>query len=156
MWQTFDESSRRLIVQTFQLLQQISPYYGTDGKETMEGKAVWTQLHTLLARELGVNELSPIDWGYWTQGYYHNGKHPIIKVCETWMLRTFDGSTADLFLKERLSLVELGFRNRGAMVAYQNSQLPQQIVQAQQRAAARQGSCARIRLLSQRKLLTRQ
>jgi|SoiMethySBSTD1v2_1073268.scaffolds.fasta_scaffold2230095_1 hypothetical protein len=63
MWQAFDEPSRRLIVQTFQLLPQIFPYYGIDGKETTAGKAFWTQLHGLLARELGLQELSPIACG---------------------------------------------------------------------------------------------
>jgi AbiJ N-terminal domain 4 len=126
MWQTFDEPSRRLTVQTFQLLQQIVPYYANDGKELAEGKANWTQLHTRLARELGVQELSPIAWGYWAQNYYCSGQHPIIKVCETWMLQPFDGSIpADRFIKERLSLIELGFRQRGEEVAYHNGKLPE-------------------------------
>jgi AbiJ-like protein len=132
MWQTFDEPSRRLTVQTFQLLQQIVPYYANDGKELAEGKANWTQLHTRLARELGVQELSPIAWGYWAQNYYCSGQHPIIKVCETWMLQPFDGSIpADRFIKERLSLIELGFRQRGEEVAYHNGKLPEYIAKAQ-------------------------
>jgi hypothetical protein len=124
MWQTFDEPSRRLIVQTFQLLPQIAP-------KELEGKAFWAQLHALLARELGLQELSPIAWGYWAQNYYHSGEHPMIKVCETWMLQPFDGSIpVDRFIKERLSLVELGFRKKGDAVAYHNGKLPEYIAQA--------------------------
>jgi hypothetical protein len=47
------------------------------------------------------------------------------------MLQTFDGSIpADRFIKERLSLVELGFRNRGVEVASHNDKLPQRIMEA--------------------------
>lgn len=132
-WQAFDEPSRRLIVQTFQLLDQISPYY-VGGKENEQGKAFWTQLHALLARELGLNELSPIAWGYYTpQKHWSSGVYAMIKVCETWMFQPFDGSIpADRFIKERLSLVELGFRKRGEAVAEANAKLPENIERAQQ------------------------
>lgn len=132
MWETFDEPSRRLLVQTFQLLDQISPYY-FDGKEYEYGKAFWTQLHALLARELGLKELSPIAWGFYNpQNYWSSGVYTMIKVCETWMLQPFDGSIpADRFIKERLSLVELGFRLRGKDVAEANAKLPEYISQIQ-------------------------
>jgi AbiJ N-terminal domain 4 len=132
MWQAFDEPSRRLIVQAFQLLDQICPYY-VGGKENDHGKAFWTQLHALLARELGLQELSPLTWGYWSappQQHWISGVHPLIKVCETWMLQPFDGSiSADRFIKERLSLVELGFRKRGEANVEANAKLPEQIAQ---------------------------
>jgi hypothetical protein len=147
MWQTFDEPSRRLIVQTFQLLQQISPYYGTDGKETTSGKAFWTQLHGLLARELGVQELSPIAWGSWSGQFYSSGVNPMIKVCETWALQTFDGSiSADRFIKERLSLVELGFRKQGEWVAYYNSQVRENIAREIKFEADRKRGGATVRV----------
>src|SRR5689334_8522924 len=101
LWQTFTEESRRLLVQTFQLLLDICPFYRYDGKESDQGKDQWTAIHNLLARELGLTELSDKQWGYWTQDKkWWSGVHPIIKVCETWMLQPFDGSTtADRFMK---------------------------------------------------------
>lgn len=134
IWQAFDEPSRRLLVQTFQLLEQISPYY-VGGKEYEPGKAFWTQLHALLARELGLQELSPIAWGYWTPNkQWISGVYAMTKVCETWMLQTFDGSIpADRFIKERLSLVEIGFRKRWQAVAEANAKLPNDIAEAQRR-----------------------
>jgi hypothetical protein len=83
MWQTFDEPARRLLVQSFQLVDQIFPYF-VNGKEYDEGKAFWTQLHALLARELGVKELSPIRWGYYTaQQQWASGTYSMFQVCET-------------------------------------------------------------------------
>ena len=57
IWSTFDESVRCLLVQSFQLLGQIIPFCDSKGDENAYGKAVWMRLHTLLARELGVQEL---------------------------------------------------------------------------------------------------
>ena len=54
MWPTYTEASRRLIAQTFQLLVELVPYYGADGNVLSTGKEFWTDLHSLLARELGV------------------------------------------------------------------------------------------------------
>jgi hypothetical protein len=133
MWQMYAEPLRRLIVQTFQLLDQIYPFY-VGGKESEQGKASWTHLHALLARELGLKELSPIAWGYYTpQNIWVSGSYAMIKVCETWMLQPFDSSIpADRFIKERLSLVELGFRMHGGAVAEANAKLPENIAQIRQ------------------------
>jgi hypothetical protein len=147
MWGAFDEPSRRLLVQAFQLLDQICPYY-VGGNESAQGKAFWTQLHTLLARELGLQELSPIVWGYYgPQKLWLSGTHSMIKVCETWMLKPFDGSISpDRFIKERLSFVELGFRNRGQEVAAANASLPGAIAQAQHRESRRGVSLSGLRV----------
>jgi hypothetical protein len=49
-------------------------------------------------------------------------------VCENWMLKELDRSiSADRFVKERLSLVELGFRRRGEEIATANAQLPERL-----------------------------
>jgi hypothetical protein len=131
MWGTFTEQSRRLIVQGYQLLEQIFPYY-IGGKESGDGKRNWTLLHSLIARELGLKELSPLGWGYWTPSkHWISGTHTMHKVCEAWMLQRFDGSiSADQFIKERLSLVEIGFRTRESEIANANAQLPKKMVEA--------------------------
>ena len=104
-------------------------YYKYSGDEDQQGKVFWMQLHALLARELGVQELSPIAWGHWGdwQGrrHWYSGINTILKVCETWMLKDLDGEeVADRFIKERLSLVELGFRMRGNVIAKENAEFP--------------------------------
>lgn len=131
MWETFHEEQRRLLVQGYQLLDDICPYY-VDGNEHRVGKEFWTRIHDLLARELGLKELSPQHWGFFTpQKYWMSGQNTKAKVCETWMLATFDGSIpADRFIKERLSLVELGFRERENYVTDLNAKLPGKIADA--------------------------
>ncbi|WP_027556621.1 AbiJ-NTD4 domain-containing protein [Bradyrhizobium sp. Cp5.3] len=132
MWETFYEEPRRLLVQGFQLLNDICPYY-VDGNEHKGGKEFWTRIHDLLARELGLQELSPQHWGFYTpQKYWMSGQNTTAKMCETWMLTPFDGKIpADRFIKERLSLVEIGFRQRENYVAGLNAKLPEKIAEAE-------------------------
>lgn len=132
MWETFYEAHHRLLVQGWQLLNDVCPYY-VDGHEDKRGKEFWTRIHDLLARELGLKELSPSYVGYYDkqnqwQGF-HNSK---VQMCETWMLEAFDGKTsADRFVKERLSLVEIGFREHGNFVAGLNANLAANITVAE-------------------------
>jgi hypothetical protein len=131
IWPAFDELSRRLLVQGFQLLDQIHPYY-IGGNESEPGKASWTQLHALMARELGLKELAPIYTGYFNQQKMWVGfTNTLMAVCEKWMLEPFSGSMpADRYIKERVSLIELGFRLRGAAIAEANAKLPADITDA--------------------------
>jgi AbiJ N-terminal domain 4 len=130
MWETFYEEQRRLLVQGYQLLNDICPYY-VDGKES--GKDFWAQIHDLLARELGLKELSPQYWGFNNpQNQWLSGQNTTVKMCETWMLTPFDGKIpADRFIKERLSLVEIGFRQHENFVARLNARLAQNITAAE-------------------------
>src|SRR5262245_11068275 len=100
LWETFYEEHRRLLVQGYQLLNDICPYY-VDGKEDKHGKDFWTRIHDLLARELGLKELSPQRWGGYTpQNVWVSGENSTAKMCETWMLEPFDGKlSADRFVK---------------------------------------------------------
>jgi hypothetical protein len=139
IWDSYQDSHRRLLVQAFRILaEDVCPFY-SNGKESERGKTFWTELHILLSRELGVKELSPTAYAYYTpwQGNQHlvSGIYPIITVCETWMLREFDNLIpADRFIKERLSLIELGFRKRGDEIADANQKLPA-VVQAEKTRA---------------------
>lgn len=131
IWETLDEKTRRLLVQGFQLLEQIFPYY-IGGQESDRGKQTWKNVHALLARELGLKELSPLSWGYWTpQNHWISGTNTMNQVCEAWMLKPFDGTTsADDFIKERISLIEIGFRIRSVEVSAENAGLPKKIADA--------------------------
>ncbi|CCD94654.1 conserved hypothetical protein [Bradyrhizobium sp. ORS 375] len=140
VWDYFTEESRRLITQGYQLLNQICPYY-IGGHEDIIGRARWQAMHDSLARELGLQELSPSAWGYFdAQKFWRSGFYPVVKMCETWMLATFDGTIpADRFIKERLSLVEIGFRFHESWVAQLNADLPKEIAQAKLRDQRRGG-----------------
>ncbi len=131
MWETFYEEQRRLLVQSYQLLNDICPYH-LDGKDN-HGKDFWTQIHDLLARELGLKELSPQNWGFYNQqAQWQSGRYTTVRMCETWMLEPFSGKiSADRFIKERLSLVEIGFRQHENFVAGLNAKLADNITIAE-------------------------
>ncbi|WBL76039.1 hypothetical protein I3J27_23760 [Bradyrhizobium xenonodulans] len=132
IWETFYEEHRRLLVQSYQLLNDLCPYY-VGGNEDKRGKEFWTQIHDLLARELGLKELSPSYIGFYNkqnqwQGFYNTAA----QMCETWMFAPYDGKvSADRYVKERLSLVEIGFRQHEKFVAGLNAKLPEKITAAE-------------------------
>ena len=117
IWDEFGEAQRRLIVQIFRLLsEQICPYW-LNGKESESGKMFWTDIHSRLSMELGLKSLSALAYAYSTtwggKPQTATGTWTLNKVCENWMLKEFDGSvSADSFIKERISLVEIAFRKR--------------------------------------------
>jgi hypothetical protein len=137
LWDAYGEPERRLLVQAYRILsEQICRYYDADGKESNRGKAFWTDVHSRLSMELGLKSLSPLVYSYpstWN-GKPHTvtGTWTINTVCENWMLKASDDPvSADRFIKERLSLVEIGFRRRGAEIAAANANLPAAIENAQ-------------------------
>ncbi|WKA29811.1 AbiJ-NTD4 domain-containing protein [Bradyrhizobium roseum] len=138
IWTTFGEPERRLLVQTFRILkEQLFSYYDSSGNETLPMKAVWTDLHPRISMELGLPSLSPLVYGYYSPTkQWISGTYTIVKVCETWMLRDRTSSeSADTYVKERLSLIELGFRTRDEQLATVNQHLPTAIENARLRAS---------------------
>ena len=112
---TFEQRDSRLLVQALRILaEDIYPYY-QNGKEDSRGVAFWTNLHNRLSRELGVQELSKQWFSYTTKwngnDHLQTHKNTMLKVCENWLMQPVSGS-ADEHVKERLSLIELGFRER--------------------------------------------
>jgi hypothetical protein len=132
IWSSFGEPERRLLVQGFRILTEHVCSYWKDGREHEYGKNFWTDLHRRISMELGLSSLSPLGYSYTTNlmGKPHTvtGMWTMDKVCESWMLQDLNGSqTPDVFIKERLSLVEIGFRKRGETIAEANAQLASQI-----------------------------
>ncbi len=130
LWNLFDENSRRLLVQGFRIVnEQIFPYYYDNGKERPDAKATWDALNKQLAMELGLKDLSDPISGYWTTFNGNKvwrsityGKHT---VCENFVCAEFDEKvTADQFIKERLSFIEIAFRRREEEIALINANLP--------------------------------
>lgn len=142
--EAFSEADRRLIVQAFRLLsEQVCPYF-VNGHETERGKAFWADIQSRLAMELGLQSLSATAYSYQTMwnGKPHTitGTWTMDKVCENWMYKPFDGAmSVDKCVKERLSLVELGFRKREQEIADENARLPAAIQSAKEVALRRGG-----------------
>lgn len=133
LWKSFGELERRLLVQGYRILiEKICPYYTADGNESERGKAFWTDIHSRLSMELGLKSLSGVYYSYQTtkhgKSYTYSGFWTFAYVCKEWMLKDFDESeSADQFIKERLSLVEIGFRKREEEIAFANAALPAEI-----------------------------
>ena len=126
LWENFDESARRLLVQGFRIVsEQLFPYY-EKGKVRPGALELWDGLNKKLAMELGLKDLSARAYSY---TYPHLGKptstsgtYPTVTVCENFVCAAYDESVpADQFVKERLSFMEIAFRNKGEEVALLNS-----------------------------------
>ena len=101
----------------------------SDGKEIPYAKAFWTDIHAKLTREVGLTELSALNYYSVAKTYV---PWPMVKVCQDWMLDAYNGSVSpDLFVKERLSLIELGFRKREDEIAAANAHFLKQLAEAQ-------------------------
>ena len=135
IWEAFGEAEQRLLVQAFRIVsEQVCPYY-VNGQESARGKAYWTDIHSRLSMELGLKQLSPLAYAYQSvwNGRPHNvsGTYSIHAVCENWMLTAYDDSrSVDRFIKERLSLVELGFRLREEEIEARRADLPAAIARS--------------------------
>lgn len=122
---SLEERDGRLLVQAFRILSEdIYPYYRS-GKEDSRGVRFWTDLQATLSRELGLKELSS-QWFTNTTTWNGNAtqrthKFSLVTVCENWMMSPVNG-TPNRHIKERLSLVELGFREREVEIASMNTQ----------------------------------
>lgn len=111
----FEQRDSRLLVQLFRILSEdLQPYY-RNGNEDAKGVEFWTKLEKDLSREFGLHELSPHWFSYTTnwsgKPQIQTNKFSIMTVCENWLKQTVQDSS-DIHIKERLSLIELGFRSR--------------------------------------------
>jgi len=114
MWSSFGGVERTLLVQCFRnVAEQVMPYWH-DGKPSEPMKKLWDSVERRLSMELGLDELSPRTYGYYSpQKLWISGTFSTDRVCKTWMLANFsEGNDPDRFMKERLSLIELAFRER--------------------------------------------
>ena len=82
--------------------------------------------------ELGLKELSPRFYSYQTtwngKAHTSTGSNTVAYVCEKFVLAEFNGNiAADLFMKNRLSFIELAFRQKLEDVEEANTKLPGEI-----------------------------
>ncbi|MFT3896647.1 MAG: hypothetical protein QM719_02970 [Thermomonas sp.] len=143
IWQAYGESERRLLVQAFRIVsEQLFPYFGPDGKEKSDSKVTWKSIHDRLSMELGVQELAP--QGYWVKTQMMGNEHTywqqlaLVQVCNNFVCAAYDSNVpADRFIKERLSFVEIAFRDREKALEIQNANLPTEIAKAERDALLR-------------------
>lgn len=140
LWGNFGEAERRLLVQSFRIVfEQVHPYWTSDGKEREGAKATWTGIHDRLTMELGLNELSAR--GYFRRVNMFGNEQDVWEsfaipyVCKNFVCAQYVADvTADSFIKDRLSFIEIAFRDRAATIAELNAKLPDQIAQAERDA----------------------
>ncbi|WGR72118.1 MULTISPECIES: hypothetical protein [unclassified Bradyrhizobium] len=138
IWHAFGVPERRLIVQGFRiLLDQLRPYYDSNGRVDAGGKAFWQDLQSSISMELGLDSLSPVAYAFTApSGAFMSGTWEYDYICKNWILQNFDpntGITADRFIKERISLIEIGFRKCGDEVAASNAALPNAVKSERER-----------------------
>jgi hypothetical protein len=136
MWESFTELDERFLVQGYRIVsEQLFPYF-INGKESSAAKTTWTSIHDKLSMELGLNELSPKSYHFQStfngNPVTQSGLWSMDKVCKDFVISKYDGKvSADRFMKERLSFVELAFRERENQIDEINRNLPKQLLDAQ-------------------------
>ena len=140
MWDAFEERERRLIVQAFRIVTDhiYVPY--SLGTKNEGAQAKLKAIHDKLANELGLHKLANTAYSYPTQyagkSYTKSGTWPWDHVCKEYMcLQYVDTWDADTFIKNRLSFIEIAFRQRAEEIASSNASLPGRLLQARIRAA---------------------
>lgn len=137
IWRSFEENERRLLVQGFRIVsEQLFPWWTIEGKERDGAKAQWQSLHDRLSMELGLRELSPKYYSYQSmlngKPHTNTGSWSLDRVCQTFVCASYDPAvSADRFIKERLSFIEIAFRTKEKIITAMNAKLPMQIAQAE-------------------------
>ncbi|MGQ0511868.1 MAG: AbiJ-NTD4 domain-containing protein [Betaproteobacteria bacterium] len=137
MFSSVGQKESALFVQAYRIVnEQIWKYYGWEKKVDESVKAIWTEIHDRLSMEIGVKELSPKFYSYQTEWngkpYTNSGWNEMNYVVEQWMNFKFtDNLESDMFVKRRLSFIELAFRTREEQLAKANAEFPRQLTEAE-------------------------
>jgi len=148
MWTTFEDGKKRFLVQAFRIVsEQLYPYW-VGGKESSSAKKRWIVIHDKLSMELGLAELAPKVYSYQTTAlgkpFTQSGLWTMDKVCKDFVCAKYDGSvSADRFMKERISFIELAFREKEEELNKENIDLPMQLFAAKFQDASDKAGGAR-------------
>jgi hypothetical protein len=137
MWDALERRDRRFIVQAYRIIkEQLFPPY-TDGKINEWAENKWKVIHDRLSSELGELELSKRITGYYNpQKVWQSYTAPWHQVCETFLTRDCEHDEyPDDYMKERVSLFEIAFRERESDVKAANLRLPVDVASAEARMA---------------------
>ena len=131
-----DQRELKLLVQAFRIVnEQLLPYYNWEKKVDERAKSTWTSLHDRLTMELGIKELSPRYYSYqgeWMgKAHTYSGLYEMNQVCEAYVTKAYSNEwDPDVFMKNRLSFIELAFRERENQIMVINSLLPGELLKA--------------------------
>ncbi|MEM1173292.1 MAG: hypothetical protein AAGI27_00645 [Pseudomonadota bacterium] len=122
MWDAFTARDRRLIIQAWRLVNEDIFPMGYQDKETDATNARWKSLNDKLSTELGLKELAKRHDGYYREYLgnrnWVNFTRSWRMMCEQYVCADFDGSgSADEFIKNRLSFIEIAFREKEQAIA---------------------------------------
>jgi hypothetical protein len=137
IWDNYSELEVRMLNQTFGIINEIFPYWDSEGKEKEAVKQKWKRLHDQLAHELGVDELAQRYYSYTKKNGFGadtpvSGWFSMDHVCGSFIKAPYPSNHTDpdRFIKERLSFIELAFRLRGDEILTANASLPSVIAKA--------------------------
>jgi hypothetical protein len=122
LWINFTEADRRFLVQGYRIIaEQLFPPFNSDGQWNEENKAAWKSLDDKLSMELGREHLSQ----YWYSLPSGTQLYSADQICRNFICATpqnFDD--VDEFMKQRVSFIELAFRERAARNAEKDKPKP--------------------------------
>lgn len=139
MWTTFEDGEKKLLVQAFRIVsEQLYPFY-VGGNKSKQAETRWIAIHDKLSMELGLTQLAPKAYSYqgvWNgKPHTYSGVREMDKICEDFVCSKYDDSvSADRFMKERISFIELAFREKEEELNKKNIELPMQLVAAKLQA----------------------
>lgn len=136
------EEDRAFMVQAASMLKNLLWEGLPADKVPATTEASFKYIHDLVTLELGHEFLSD---RYWFHRYQMNGNqmstaytHDYTTICKNFLVRPFpEGASADRFIKDRLSLVEQGFRYMSNKVRLANEGLALEIAKAKATDAKR-------------------
>ena len=137
MFTSVGQKESALFVQAYRIVnEQMWKYYTYDKKVDDSVKVAWTSIHDRLSMEIGVKELSQKYYSYQTEWmgkpYTDSGWNDMNFVVEQWLNVKFtENLDSDMFVKRRLSFVELAFRTREEQVALANEKFPRLLAEAE-------------------------
>lgn len=129
MFEGVGSKESSLFVQAYKIINhQIWQYWGADGKIVPYVEKIWTDIHDRLAMEIGVTELSPL---FYSLQNGNSGWYSRNMVMQSWLNAPFKSDLdTDVFVKRRLSFIELAFRIREEQVAGENATLSVRVLSA--------------------------
>lgn len=136
IFSSYGAAEQKLLVQAFRMVEeQLFPYFDHQGKERADSKATYELLNQRLSMELGRTEISSKHYSYQTsfngQATTQWGTYTPLMMAKNFMFeRPSHELLSDQHLKERLSYVELAFRQREENVASWLEKLPERLVWA--------------------------
>ncbi|WP_416884058.1 AbiJ-NTD4 domain-containing protein [Marivita sp.] len=112
----YSNREKRIFHQSFTILEEFHPYWKETDSQMKLSETFWQELHKKVSNELGVRWLSDpyykIHVGIGEYRREETHKRPEIEICRNWITRgPTDSIDIDAFVKNRLSLVEVGLRS---------------------------------------------